>query len=236
MPDPVTAIGGGSIVSGLMGADAASDAADAQAGAAASGIAEQRRQFDFIQNLLKPYVDAGGRGLGAYENLLGLSGDGGASAINQIKTGPQYTALTNAAEEAILQNASATGGLRGGNVQQALAGNRQRILAGLIGEQLGRFGQLATVGQNSAAGVGNAALGMGNNVSQLLQQQGAAESGGIIAGSNAITRALSGVGGLAAGSGIGGYGGGGSVVAPGYSVGDATAIPTGDFARMDRAF
>lgn len=237
MPDPVTGItAGASILGGAMQSDAAGDAADAQAQAAAGGIAEQRRQFDFIQNLLKPYVEAGGRGLSAYENLLGLSGDGGADAINQIRTGPQYTALTNAGEEAILQNASATGGLRGGNVQTALAQNRQRILAGLIGDQLGRFGQLATVGQNSAAGVGNAALGMGNNITDLMGQQGAAQAGGIVAGSNAITRAISGVGGLAAGAGIGGGYGGGGVVAPGYSVGDTTVLPTGDFARMDRAF
>lgn len=236
MPDPVSAITGGlSLIRGMNQADAAQEAADSQLAASREGIAENRRQFDLVQQLLKPYVDAGGRGLTSYENLLGTSTpDAQQKAIQALQAGPQYGALVKAGEDAILANASATGGLRGGNVQNALATNRQRVLASLINDQLTRTGQLATVGQNSAAGVGNAALGTGSNIAALLQQGGAANAGGIIAGSNAITKALGGVGGLVAARGL--PTGSTSVVGPGYSLGDPTVLPTGDFARMDRAF
>jgi hypothetical protein len=61
MPNPVTGliIGGSQLLGGMMQADAAESAAQAQAGAAGEGIAEQRRQFDAIQQLLAPYIQAG---------------------------------------------------------------------------------------------------------------------------------------------------------------------------------
>ncbi len=193
------AVAGGSLLSGIMGADAAGDASDAQTASAQAGIDENRRQFDTVQKLLSPYVEAGGRGLVGYENLLGTNGvDAQGRAVSAIEQGPLFGRLAQQGNDAILANASATGGLRGGNTQAALANSRTDILSRLIDQQLGRFGQLAGVGQNSAAGVGNAALGTGNNVSALLQQQGAAEAGGTLAGTNAITRAIGNIGGIGA--------------------------------------
>jgi hypothetical protein len=84
-------------------------------------------------------------------------------------------------EERILANASATGGLRGGNVQAALAQFSPALLADTINQQYSRLGGLVQVGQNSAAGVGTATLGTANNTSNLLQQQGAAQAGGYLA-------------------------------------------------------
>jgi len=196
VPDPVSAITGGSAILGAVGAE---NAADTQAEAAAGGIAENRRQFDFVQNLFKPFIEAGGRGLASYEGLLGTAGpEAQRSAIAAIEQGPMFGRLVQQGENAILANAAATGGLRGGNTNTALAGFRGDVLAKLIDQQLGRFGQLATVGQNSAAGVGNAALGTGTNVAQLLQQQGAAEAGGILSGVGAIARGIGTIGGIKA--------------------------------------
>ena len=60
--DPVTAgiaSVGGSIVGGLFGSDAASNAADASSAASAASIAEQRRQFDINQANQAPFLAAG---------------------------------------------------------------------------------------------------------------------------------------------------------------------------------
>ena len=61
MPDPITAlvVGGTQVVGGIMQSRAASKAAGAQTQAAEAGIEEQRRQFDAVQEILKPYVTAG---------------------------------------------------------------------------------------------------------------------------------------------------------------------------------
>lgn len=180
------AIAGGSLLGGLYSSrqqsKAAGRAADAQSAAAEAGIEEQRRQFDAIQKLLEPYVQAGTGALTGQQDLLGLNGQGAqGAAISALESSPQFTALTRQGEDAILANASATGGLRGGNTQAALAQFRPGLLAQLIEQQYGRLGGLTSVGQNAAAGVGNAGMATGNNVANLLQQQGAAQAGGYLA-------------------------------------------------------
>jgi len=181
MPDPITAlvVGGSQLIGSSMQASAAGDAAAIQSEAAAEGVAEQRRQFDSLQALLKPYTEAGLPALEQQQALLGLQGpEAERAAIERISGGPRFQEITRQGEEAILSRASATGGLRGGNVQQALAQFRPQVLNQLIEEQYGRLGGMTTLGQRSAAGVGAAGMETGENVSNLLAQQGAARAGG----------------------------------------------------------
>jgi hypothetical protein len=181
MPDPITAlvVGGSQLLGSSMQASAAGDAAAIQAGAAGEGIAEQRRQFDSLQALLKPYTEAGLPALEQQQALLGLRGpEEERAAIERISGGERFQEITRQGEEAILSRASATGGLRGGNVQQALAQFRPQVLNQLIEEQYGRLGGMTTLGQRSAAGVGAAGMETGENVANLLGQQGAARAGG----------------------------------------------------------
>jgi len=208
MPDPITGLiaVGGNLLSSSMQSDAASEAAGAQSGAAQAGIDEQRRQFDEVRRLLQPYVQAGQgaisgfqpfqqAGATAFQQQQALSGllgpEAQQAAVAQLEQSPEMAALTRQGEEAILQRASATGGLRGGNVQAALAQFRPQVLSGLIERQLGRLGgfagaglgateQLYRGGQASAAGQASLAQTTGANVGNLLAQQGAAQAGGAL--------------------------------------------------------
>ena len=183
MPDPVTGVTiGSTLLSSSMQADATESASAAQAGSALAGIEEQRRQFDYIQNLLKPYTEAGLPALEAQQAFLGLRGPKEErAAIERIRGGERFQELIRQGEEALLQGASATGGLRGGNVQAALAQFRPQVLNQLIEEQYGRLGGMTTLGQRSAAGVGDIGMRTGENVSNLLGQEGAAIARGEIA-------------------------------------------------------
>lgn len=181
MPDPVTAlvVGGSQLVGGMMQAGAAEDAAQIQAGASEAGIAEQRRQFDAMRELLKPYTEAGLPALEAQQAFLGLQGpEAERAAIERIRGGETFQALTRQGEEALLQRASATGGLRGGNIQAALSQFRPQLLSSLIEQQYGRLGGMTALGQQSAAGVGTAGMETGTNIANLLGQRGAALAGG----------------------------------------------------------
>jgi len=181
MPDPITAlvVGGSQLIGSSMQASAAGDAAGIQAGAAQQGIEEQRRQFDALQTLLKPYTEAGLPALEQQQAFLGLKGpEAERAAIERISGGERFQELTRQGEEALLQRASATGGLRGGNIQAALGQFRPQVLNQLIEEQYGRLGGMTTLGQRSAAGVGAAGMETGVNVANLLSQQGAARAGG----------------------------------------------------------
>lgn len=183
MPDPVTAlvVGGSQLVGSYMGAEAAKEGAGIQAEAAREGVAEQRRQFDALQALLKPYTEVGVPALEAQQAFLGLKGpEAERAAIERIRGGETFQALAKQGEEALLQRASATGGLRGGNIQGALAQFRPELLSSLIEQQYGRLGGLAKIGQASAAGVGAAGMESGTNVANLLGQAGAARAGGVL--------------------------------------------------------
>lgn len=177
----LVAVAGATLVGGAMQSRAASRAAGAQEAAAEAAIEEQRRQFDAIQNLLRPYVEAGGPALQAQQALLGLLGpEEQAKAIAGIESGQGFQSLVRQGEEAMLQNASATGGLRGGNIQGALAQFRPQMLQSAIEEQYARLGGMTTLGQNSAAGVGAAGMQSASNIGALMQQGGAARAGGIL--------------------------------------------------------
>ncbi len=218
MPDPVTAlvVGGTSLVSSYVQGEAAKSAAGTQAGAAQAGISEQRTAFDKLQALLQPYVDVGGPGITglkpyaeagapAFEQqqaLIGLRGpEAERAAIERITGGARFQEMARQGEEALLSGASATGGLRGGNIQGALAQYRPALLSSLIEQQYGKLGgladigretqtNLAKIGQASAAGVGAQGVTTGTNVSNLLAQQGAAQAGGQIGEARAYGQLL----------------------------------------------
>jgi hypothetical protein len=182
----MVAVAGATLVAGVYSANEQSKAADkaagAQSNAAQSGIAEQDKQFEAVKQLLQPYVTAGNGAVTSQQDLNGTNGpQAQAAAIAALKASPQYTSQLEAGNNNILANASATGGLRGGNVQGALGQFAPSLLAKTIDDQYARLGSMSSLGENAAAGTGNAALSTGNQISNLLQQQGAAQAGGYLA-------------------------------------------------------
>lgn len=159
----------------------ASKASSAQQQAAQGGIDEQRRQFDELRRLLEPYTQAGLPALKQQQALLGLEGpEAQQAAISAIENQPGFQSMIQQGENAMLQNASATGGLRGGNLQGAMAQFRPQMLAQAIQDQYSRLGGMTTLGQQSAAGVGSAGMQTGRDIAGLLGQMGAARAGGIL--------------------------------------------------------
>lgn len=184
---------------------AAGKAADAQSDASEAGIAEQKRQYDKMVELLSPYVSAGSGALAQQQNILGINGvSAQQAAVSNIENSPYFTAVAKQGESAILQNASATGGLRGGNTQGALAQFRPQLLNQLVQQQYQNLGGITSLGQNSAAQTGNAGMQSASNIGNLYAQQGAAQAGGYIGQANAQNQLVSnliGIGGAAYGAG-----------------------------------
>lgn len=183
-------VAGGALLSNYMSnksqRDSVHEAAASQERSAQAGIAEQHDEFAQIKKLLAPYTTAGTGALGAQQDLLGLNGgEAQQAAIDALSNSPQFAAMTKQGEDAILSAASATGGLRGGNVQATLAQFRPQILSQLINEQFNKLGGLTSLGENAAAMTGNAGIATGNSITDLLQQRGAAEAGAILAGGRA---------------------------------------------------
>jgi hypothetical protein len=212
-----TAIIGSAVVGAAVSSRSASKAAKAQQEASGASIDEQRAQFEAMQRTLKPYVDAGTpalRQIASYSDiaqpalneqqaLIGMFGaEAQQQAINRIEQSPLYLEQVRQGENAILQQASATGGLRGGNIQAALAQFRPAVLSQMIENQYtgGQAAQnLATMGQASGAGVGAAGMGMASNIGNALQATGTAQAQAQLAKGQAwgnVTGAVSGLAGL----------------------------------------
>ena len=212
MPDPVTGliVGGTSIVGGAMQASAAKKAGRQQAQAAESGVAETRAAREELRRLLEPYTAAGAPALQQQMAALGLAGpEAQAQYVSAQEESPIFQALARQGEEAILQRASATGGLRGGNVQGALAQFRPQLLNQFLEQQYSRLGGLTTLGQQSAAGVGTAGMESARSVADLLAQGGAARAGATLGSAQAWGNVLSlpaQFAGMAYGSGQPGFG------------------------------
>ena len=181
-----TAVIGGAVLTSATQRSASNRATAAQTQASDASIAEQQRQFDKFQELISPYLEKETGALGGLLNLIGLKGpQPQQSAIQQIEAGPEFQSIIRQGEEAILQNASATGGLRGGNTQAALARFRQGTLSDLINQQFSRYANVAQLGQASAVGAGSAGLQTGANIGNILQNRGEAIAQGAIAQGNA---------------------------------------------------
>lgn len=200
-----TVIGG--VASSRAQSKAAKSAAAAQMSAADQAARVEREMFEETQATLRPFVEAGYGGvaeLGAYAEpglfaleqqaaITGLMGpEAQAAQIAQIESSPLYQARVRQGEEALLQQASATGGLRGGNIQGALAQFRPQMLTEEIERTYGRLGgftslgaetqsRLAGLGQAAAAGEAAAASGAAGGISQALTQAGQAQAGSAIA-------------------------------------------------------
>lgn len=192
-----TAVGAGLIGAGvaagasIYSSDQASKAANAQTAAIQSGINAQTAAQSDIKTLLSPYRLAGEQSLISQMNLLGLNGGiAQASAINNIKNSSQFTELAKSGENAILQNASATGGLRGGNTQAALGKYAPALLQSLISDRYANLGGITSLGQNAAAQTGNQGMQAANSVSNLLTQQGNATASGLISQANIVNSGI----------------------------------------------
>lgn len=179
---PAAVAGGASLLSGLIGGNAQADAA--------------RKQARALKAYLGPFAAAGKEALMQQMTLMGMnSPEEQAAMIAELEGGSEFEALVGQGENAMLANASATGGLRGGNLQGALAQFRPQMLSQLINQQMARLGGLSGMGYNAASTLGTG-VGQAN------------AAGALAKGSmwNAIPNAL--MGGLGVYSGLGGTFGG----------------------------
>ena len=170
------------VVGGVMASNASSNASDAASSANRQAQLQQMQQMQQIMNMLKPYRKAGKAGLAGETDLIGLNGaDKQQAAISALEQSPYFTSLVQNGENAILQNASATGGLRGGNTQGALAQFRPAMLAQTIENQYNKLAGLAARGQNAAVNTGSGMSQYGSSIGNLIGQNGQIQAQGIMA-------------------------------------------------------
>lgn len=182
----VIEIGTFGLVKDPFGIDAAEDAAGAaanvQSDALAAGQVEVARQFDITEARLQeaqefargqqaPFQQAGVDALGQQQALLGLSGqDAQQQAFAGLEESPGQQFLRERQQRALVRNASAIGGLGGGNVRTALQQQAVGFAQQDIQNQFGRLGQLSGRGGQAAQSAGQGALQGANQLGQFGAQ------------------------------------------------------------------
>ena len=170
-------IGGGAIAAGAA-KSSANKAAAAQTAMNDKAIAAQQQQYDQTRQDLMPWMQMGQSAAGAQGNLIGLNGfEKQQASINELKQSPLYQSLFGNGQELLLSNASATGGLRGGNTQRSLADFGRDTLAQTIQQQIQNFGSVSQQGQTAAAQTGQFGANAANQIGNTLQDTGAAQAG-----------------------------------------------------------
>lgn len=130
---------------------------------------------------LAPWRDAGGAALVQQGDLTGIHGnDPQAAAIAQLQASPLYQSLYRNGLEANLQNASATGGLRGGNEGRSLADFGADTLSTTIQNQLGNLGALSGQGLQATNSTVSSGDALTQAIAQILGNQGQVRAGGIL--------------------------------------------------------
>ena len=101
------------------------------------------------------------------------------SAFASVQESPGQQFIRQRAQRNRLQNASAIGGLGGGNVRTALTQQGAGFASQDLQNRYARLQNLISGGQASAAGVGQAGQQMASNVGNLLQSGAQAQATGI---------------------------------------------------------
>ncbi|WP_156174074.1 DNA transfer protein p32 [Cupriavidus basilensis] len=220
------AVAGGAIVggvaSGALGAKGAKDAASTQADAANRAADLQWQQFQQMQQNLQPYMNLGSNSIPQLQQLL----SGGAlnrqfsfdPTQQQLEQTPGYQftlqqglkGVDNAAAAKGLNLSGAqmkgisdyTTGLADQTFQQQYQNALQSFMTnyGVNSDQYNRLAGLVGLGQNAAAGVGNAGLQTASNAGGMLVGGANAQAAGQIGAANAISGGIGSIG-----SGVGLY-------------------------------
>lgn len=225
------------LFSNLFGQGALLDASRSAQAAATGGlntaIGTLQNQYAATAPTYQPWMTAGTGALGAESNLLGLGGGAAQqAAITGLQQSPYFQSLYNQGTQSVLQNAAATGGLRGGNTNASLYNLGQQTLAQTIQNQLQNLSGLSTQGLSATGQLGQMGMANAGNIANLQNQIGQTNASAIMQRGQARNSVFSGIGnmlesaaldGLTGGMGgslLGGAGGGGLGSILGSSMGD----------------
>lgn len=137
-----------------------------------------------------PYTTAGAQAVGQEGDILGLHGGSAQqSIIDQLKESPLFQSLFRIGQDTVLNNASATGGLRGGNVQSSLANFGSDTLSQVIQQQLQNLSGLSTQGLSATGQLGQIGANNASQIADLNTGSGQANAG-MILGKQAIDNNL----------------------------------------------
>ncbi len=200
--------------SAVIGANAASDAANTQAAAAGDAaaaqlqgtresIAAQEKAFNRQVELQEPFRQAGIKGQNQLMDLLGLSGNTKAAGYGSLAkqfTGedmykdPGYAFRLNEGVKALDRSAAARGGLLGGNQLRGVTQFGQDYATNEYQNAFNRYQAERSARLNPLQSLAGQAQSSANTLTNAAGNLGASEAAALMAGGNAMAGGLIGAG------------------------------------------
>lgn len=211
----------GSAASGIIGSNAAGDAAKAQIAGGNNAIGTEQLALQKSSDLLSPYAQGGGNAFADLQRLLGIGSPGGPSSpllqmlgIGQggqptttgvnptaFQMSPGYQFQVQEGNNAVVNNAQ---GNLGGNTLRALMQQGQQTanqgwqqylgnVGGAWQQQVGNVAGVANTGFNATNTLAGDTLSTGRNVGSIQIGQGNAQAAGDIGSAQAIQGMIKGI-------------------------------------------
>lgn len=200
------AVGGASLVGGLMGADASRSAANTQADAARQASQIEQQQFNQTTQNMAPWLQQGQTSLAQLGQQFGSAGSPGNTpfGLQQFQASPAYQFNLDQGMQAINKGANARGNFYAPQTLQDLskfaqgtASNEfQNAYSNYNTNQNNLFSRLQTLsgaGQNAAANLGDVGTKVAGQLGSNAMGAGNVQAGGIMGQANAYSGALGGV-------------------------------------------
>jgi hypothetical protein len=210
MPDPITAavVGGTTLVSGKMQADAAEDAAAMQVAGGDRALAQQLRMFEMGREDMAPYRETGYTALKDIERLMPMfTQQFGPEQLEQYLD-PSMAFRMKYGTKATERAANVGGGLLSGNTLRSLTEFGQDLASTEYANAFNRaqteptniFNRLHAIsglGQNAVTTGVQAQQAYGNQASNIMTGQAAAQAAGTVGQANAYAGAIGNIGNMA---------------------------------------
>lgn len=168
----------GFALAGLIAAGGTIASSEISQGSANKASQIEQQQFDTTTANLTPFVQGGTNAFNALNTALGLTAPGGGPGTGQINTAgftgsPGYNFQLQGGTNAVLNNASALGGVNSGNTLKALSSygtglanqdwyNYLASLGGVANTGENAAAMTGQIGANTAATIGSNTIGAGN--------------------------------------------------------------------------
>lgn len=166
---------------GLTGdSDAPGNAAAAQEKLGREAIAETRAAREQARQDLQPFASAGRDVLPGLTDLV-TNPQAQAAYVTQ---NPFYGAMADDAQRRLLNNQAARGKVGSGETAKALQNSLLLLGNDLVNQGIGQRQNLATLGQNAAAGQASTTVNTGAGIANTLTGIGNAQAAGIIGAQN----------------------------------------------------
>lgn len=178
---------GASVLSGVLGANAADKASNAQERATNRALDLQEGVIAQARVDSAPWLEAGKKALEQYQGELGL---GGANFTSSFEATPGYAFQTEEAEKGAINHLGALGMKNSGAALKALTKLRSGLASQEHGNYLARLSGLAGVGQNAMQSNNAISMDSALNRGQLMQDAGTARASGYTGGASALGNSL----------------------------------------------